>query len=115
MRLAGDGDGQTQVQFPAVLVRGAFDPAQPVQTGQEDGLSYRLYRINGDFKARFDLHDYPFDTQQLLLHFQNTEQRRGVITYVIDLFALRPPGDGSPRAQGSSLSRLPALRVLRMD
>jgi len=50
------------VQFPALLDRGAFDPAQPVQTGQEDGLNYRLYRINGDFKARYELHDYPFDT-----------------------------------------------------
>ena len=89
MRFAGDGDGQTQVQFPALLDRGAFDPAQPVQTGQEDGLNYRLYRINGDFKARYELHDYPFDTQQLLLHFRNTQQRQELITYVIDRFGLR--------------------------
>ena len=52
---------QTQVQFPALLDSGAFDPARPLQTGQEDGLNYRLYRINGDFKARYELHNYPFD------------------------------------------------------
>src|SRR6516162_4815340 len=75
MRFAGDDEAQTHVEFPALLDRGAFDPARPMQAGQEDGLSYRLYRISGDFKARFDLHDYPFDMQQLRLHFQNTEQR----------------------------------------
>jgi hypothetical protein len=71
MRFAGDDDGQTQVQFPALLDSGAFDPARPLQIGQEDGLNYRLYRINGDFKARYELHNYPFDAQQLLLHFRS--------------------------------------------
>src|SRR5258707_2653297 len=80
MRFATDGDGQTQVQFPALLDRGAFDTARSLQTGEEDGLNYRLYRINGDFKARYELRDYPFDTQQLLLHFQNTEQRQELVT-----------------------------------
>src|SRR6516225_8220076 len=74
MRFAGDDDGQTQVQFPALLEAGDFDPARPLQTGREDGLNYRLYRITGDFRARYELHKYPFDTQQLLLHFRNTQQ-----------------------------------------
>ena len=41
MRFAGDGDGQTQVQFPALLDRGAFDPARPVanRTGGRPQLS----------------------------------------------------------------------------
>ena len=112
MRFAGDDEAQTHVEFPALLDRGAFDPARPMQAGQEDGLSYRLYRISGDFKARLDLHDYPFDTQQLLLHFQNTEQRRELVTYVIDRFGLRLADDGSSRAEDGAYSGLPLWRFL---
>jgi hypothetical protein len=112
MRFAGDDEAQTHVEFPALLDRGAFDPARPIQAGHEDGLSYRLYRINGDFKARFDLHDYPFDTQQLHLHFQNTERRRELITYVIDRFGLRLADDGSSRAEDGAYSGLPLWRFL---
>jgi hypothetical protein len=115
MRFAGDDEAQTHVEFPALLDRGAFDPARPVQAGQEDGLSYRLYRINGDFKARFDLHDYPFDTQQLRLHFQNTKQRRELVTYVIDRFGLRLADDGSSRAEDGAYSGLQLWRFLRLD
>src|SRR6516165_9573723 len=61
MRFAGDDEAQTHVEFPALLDRDAFDPARPLQTGREDGLNYRLYRINGDFKTRFELHGYPFE------------------------------------------------------
>ncbi|WP_246562489.1 ABC transporter substrate-binding protein [Bradyrhizobium liaoningense] len=115
MRFAGNDEGQTHVEFPALLDRGAFDPARPIQAGQEDGLSYRLYRINGDFKARFDLHDYPFDTQELRLHFQNTEQRRELITYVIDRFGLRLADDGSSRAEDGAYSGLQLWRFLGLN
>jgi branched-chain amino acid transport system substrate-binding protein len=115
MRFAGGDEAQTHVEFPALLDRGAFDPARPMQAGQEDGLSYRLYRISGDFKARFDLHDYPFDTQQLRLHFQNTEQRRELITYVIDRFGLRLADDGSSRAEDGAYFGLQLWRFLRLN
>src|SRR6266404_2955312 len=115
MRFAGDDEAQTHVEFPALLDRGAFDPARPMQAGQEDGLSYRLYRINGDFKAHFDLHDYPFDTQQLRLHFQNTERRRELITYVIDRFGLRLDDDGSSRAEDGAYSGLQLWRFLGLN
>ncbi|OPY95389.1 hypothetical protein A5906_08805 [Bradyrhizobium sacchari] len=115
MRFAGDDEVQTHVEFPALLDRGAFDAARPIQAGQEDGLSYRLYRINGDFRTRFDLHDYPFDTQELRLHFQNTEQRRELITYVIDRFGLRLADDGSSRADDGAYSGLPLWRFLGLN
>ena len=115
MRFAGDDEAQTHVEFPALLDRGAFDPARPMQAGQEDGLSYRLYRISGDFKARLDLHDYPFDTQQLRLHFQNTEQRRELVTYVIDRFGLRLADDGSSRAEDGAYSGLQLWRFLGLN
>ena len=114
MRFAGDGDGQTQVQFPALLDRGSFDPTRPLQTGQEGGLSYRLYRINGDFKARYELRDYPFDTQQLLLHFRNTQQRQELVTYVIDRFGLRLTDERSSLVEDDAYSGLELWRFLRL-
>lgn len=36
---------------------------------REDGKSYQLLRISADTKQRFDLQDYPFDTQTLRLRF----------------------------------------------
>ena len=114
MRFAGGGEGQTQVQFPALLDRGAFDPARPLQTGEEDGLNYRLYRINGDFKARYELHDYPFDTQQLFLHFRNTQQRQELVTYVIDRFGLRLADERSSLVEDGAYSGLELWRFLRL-
>jgi hypothetical protein len=114
MRFAGDGDGQTQVQFPALLDRTSFDPVRPLQIGQEGGLSYRLYRINGDFKARYELRDYPFDTQQLLLHFRNTLQRQELVTYVIDRFGLRLTDERSSLVEDDAYSGLELWRFLRL-
>jgi ABC-type branched-subunit amino acid transport system substrate-binding protein len=115
MRFAGDDEAQTHVEFPALLDRRAFDPARPMQVGGEDGLSYRLYRVDGDFKALFDLHDYPFDTQELRLHFQNTEQRRELITYVIDRFGLRLAEDGSSRVEDGAYSGLQLWRFVGLN
>ena len=112
MRFAGEGDGQTQVQFPTLLDRDAFDPARPLQSGQEDGLNYRLYRISGDFKTRYELHNYPFDTQQLLLHFRNTQQRRELITYVIDRFGLRLADERTSLVEDGAYSGLELWRFL---
>jgi branched-chain amino acid transport system substrate-binding protein len=114
MRFAGDGDGETQVQFPALLDRDAFEPTRTLQTGQEDGLNYRLYRINGDFKTRYDLHDYPFDTQELLLHFSNTQQRQELVTYVIDRFGLRLADERSSLVEDGAYSALELWRFLRL-
>jgi hypothetical protein len=102
MRFGGDGDAPTRVEFPALLEREAFDAKRPLETGLEDGLQYRLYRIIGDFKANYDLHDYPFDVQQLVLRFQNTAQRRELIAYVLDSFGLRLADDKSATADDSN-------------
>ena len=66
------------------MEKGGFDPKRRPQDRPGGRLNYRLYRITGDFKASYDLHDYPFDEQQLRLRFQNAEQRRELVTYVID-------------------------------
>lgn len=103
MRSVGD-DAPALVEFPALVDKGAFTPSQPLEAspytlprgfdrplgvGQYDVLTYRLYRIAGDFKASFDLHEYPFDEQQLLIRFQNRQQRSELVTYVIDTAGLK--------------------------
>lgn len=119
MRFVGTNESPTQIEFPDLLERDAFDPAKPVEanvillsgsdnrptmgTRPLEPYNYRLYRIEGDFKATYDLHDYPFDHQELLIRFLNRNQRRELVTYVIDSQALelansekRLPSDLSP-------------------
>ena len=130
MRFAGDGDAPTRIEFPDLQSRDAFDPQRPAKANpifvpagvntpigwEGRQYSYRLYRIIGDFKANFDLHQYPFDEQQLLIRFHNQDQRRELVTYVIDSFGLRLsntrqalPTDAAP-VSGIEQWRLQGLR-----
>ena len=54
-RGAGAGAADpTDVDFPD-LVRGSFDAKRPAEEGDlDDGTSYRLWRVRGDFKNDFD-------------------------------------------------------------
>ncbi|MBL0408248.1 ABC transporter substrate-binding protein [Microvirga aerilata] len=114
MRYAGEDEAPTRVEFPALLDRAAFDPTRPLESGKEDGLTYRLYRIAGDFKAGYDLRDYPFDVQQLDLRFRNTAEGRERIAYVVDTFGLRLAGDnGSSVSDASPYSGLQLWRYLQ--
>ena len=91
LRYGGDNAAPTHIEFPDLQrdsSAGGFDPAKPAEQGELDGLNYRLYRIVGDFKADFNLHDYPFDTQSLVVRFQNHEQPREQVAYVTDTFGL---------------------------
>src|SRR4029077_19174786 len=87
---------------PDLLDREIFDPTRPREAGVEDGLHHRLYRISGNFKANYDLHDYPFDVQRLVLRLQNVQQRRELVTYVIDIFGLRLAGQNASVANAEN-------------
>jgi branched-chain amino acid transport system substrate-binding protein len=114
MRYGGEDDAPTQIEFPAFLEKGGFDPKRVLKTGREDDLNYRLYRITGDFKASYDLHDYPFDVQQLRVRFQNAEQRRELVTYVMDTFSLRLTGEKSTVVEDGAYSGLQLWRFLQL-
>jgi hypothetical protein len=88
MRYAEDDSAVTRIEFPDLLDDAAFRPDGALERGTEDGLTYRLYRIVGNFRTAYDLHDYPFDRQDLRIRFQNNHERRERIAYVIDLFGL---------------------------
>jgi branched-chain amino acid transport system substrate-binding protein len=61
-----------------------FDPKAPLATDEVEGLHHRLYRVRGDFKSPFDLHDYPFDRQLLTVQLQNLHLSRNQVIYVVD-------------------------------
>ena len=77
----------TDVVFPDLITKGAFDLRQPVEkstTLLEDGTTYHLYHINGLFSGAFDAHMYPFDKQNLVIRFFNRRAASNHIVYALD-------------------------------
>jgi ABC-type branched-subunit amino acid transport system substrate-binding protein len=67
------------------LVSGAFDRDNPAEQSEtRDGMSYRLWRVQGEFHNDFDLHRFPFDRQSLTLPFFNARAATDRIVYVLD-------------------------------
>lgn len=103
----GDSD-PGDVDFPD-MVRGSFDPARPAtERAMDDGTTYRLWRIRGDFKTHFDLHRYPADAQTLTVSLFNARAALGRLVYVQDR---RSPGGIAPDA----LRDLTQWRLVRVD
>ncbi len=115
LRYGGENADPTHIEFPDLQVTAdpaPFDAGVATDQGELDGLNYRLYRFTGDFKAAFDLHDYPFDTQSLVIQFENREFPREQIVYVTDTFGLhlhRP--DATPYADRSAFADLQLWHV----
>jgi ABC-type branched-subunit amino acid transport system substrate-binding protein len=82
---AGAGAAEpTDIDFPD-LVRGNFDAKRPAAEGNlDDGTTYRLWRIRGDFKNDFDLHHYPYDRQKLVMRLFNARAASDRVVYVQD-------------------------------
>jgi ABC-type branched-subunit amino acid transport system substrate-binding protein len=102
MRFArGSGPGvadPADIKLPN-LVRGSFDPSQPVAQGDlDDGTTYRLWQVTGDFKNDFDLRRYPADRQTLAIRFFNARAASDRVVYVLDQRALDPT-IGTPRIE----------------
>jgi hypothetical protein len=95
-RDAGAGAADpTEIDFPD-LVRGSFDPNRPTRQGDlEDGTTYRLWPMHGDFKNDYDLRRYPFDRQHLTVRFFNARADSTRLAYVEDQGS---PEGGTPAA-----------------
>jgi ABC-type branched-subunit amino acid transport system substrate-binding protein len=78
------GADPAAIDFPD-LARGSSEgKLLAEQMTLDDGLTYRLWRIRGDFKNAFDLHHYPADVQSLHLRFYNADGDSTRIVYVQD-------------------------------
>ena len=76
-----------------------FDPKATIQSKVVDGLNYRLYQIQGEFKGSYDFRDYPFDRQKLKIYFQNAQVPSDRLIYVIDTVGLRLSGSNKSDQQ----------------
>jgi ABC-type branched-subunit amino acid transport system substrate-binding protein len=86
------GADPTAIDFPD-LVRGSSDGKQSAaETTLDDGTTYRLWRLRGDFKNEFDLHRYPADQQTLTIRLFNAEGASDRVVYVQDRRSQPPPG-----------------------
>lgn len=93
----------TAIDFPT-MVRGTFDSRRLAAEGDlDDGTTYRLWQVRGDFKNDFDLHRYPADRQTLELRFFNARAASDRIVYVLDQrsFANVPVPDDEAEAEGA--------------
>ncbi|HZE12986.1 MAG TPA: ABC transporter substrate-binding protein [Chthoniobacterales bacterium] len=80
-----DAADPREIKFPDLVSGGAFDREHPVeQREMADGTSYRLWRVQGEFRNSFDLHRYPFDRQALSLRFFNARAAADHIVYALD-------------------------------
>jgi ABC-type branched-subunit amino acid transport system substrate-binding protein len=92
----------TDINFPNML-SGSFNAARPAEQGEmPDGTVYRLWRVQGEFRNDFDLHNFPFDRQRLELPFFNARGASDRIVYVLD--RRTGVGGGATLAKGSQIS-----------
>lgn len=95
MRYLSDSDLVTAIEFPEAIANSTnpnlppFDPTLPERDTIIDGINYRLYRINAQFKENYDFRDYPFDRQQLRIYFQNIQTPSDRLIYAVDTFGLQ--------------------------
>jgi branched-chain amino acid transport system substrate-binding protein len=103
-------------------VRGTLDPARPaLERDLDDGTTYRLWRVRGDFKNDFDLHRYPIDRQALVIRMFNSRSAADRIVYAQDrrtMYADAPPVEARsaaanpPHAASGTSAALNAFRNL---
>ena len=80
------------------MVRGKFDETHPARRRDlDDGTTYRLWHVSGDFKNDFDLHRYPADTQWLDIQFFNARAASNRLVYVVDRATAEARGRSAAR------------------
>lgn len=92
IRSAPGAVNAADLDFPD-MTRGSFAADKPsVERKLDDGTTYRLWRVRGDFKNDYDLHHYPMDRQSLLLRFFNARAGADSVVYVQDRRMSGPDG-----------------------
>ncbi|MDQ2652561.1 MAG: ABC transporter substrate-binding protein, partial [Chloroflexota bacterium] len=66
----------------------AVDPetalGDPLRRVANDDQTYELFRVRGRFKAPLEFRDFPFDQQQLVISFQNSNLPSSRLVYAVD-------------------------------
>jgi branched-chain amino acid transport system substrate-binding protein len=109
IRYAGGDDLPSQVEFSDFT--GSFDAAHPLRSSVDQGIDYRLWRVRGNFKTNFNLHDYPFDTQALVIRLRNRDHPREQIAYAIDTAGLQLDRSGRSAKDSGAFNDLQLWRV----
>jgi branched-chain amino acid transport system substrate-binding protein len=55
-----------------------------VRSTEVDGQKYKVYRVTGTFTSPLNFHAFPFDSQDLMVHFQNRTLPSYQLVYAID-------------------------------
>lgn len=55
-----------------------------VRSEETDGQKYKVYRVTGTFTSPLDFRSFPFDSQDLKIHFQNRTLTSAQLVYAID-------------------------------
>jgi branched-chain amino acid transport system substrate-binding protein len=55
-----------------------------VRSTEVDGMKYKVYRVTGSFTSPLNFRSFPFDAQQLRVHFQNRTLAATELVYAID-------------------------------
>jgi ABC-type branched-subunit amino acid transport system substrate-binding protein len=110
LRYAGSDDLPSQIEFSDFS--GSFDAARPLRSSVENGINYRLWHLAGNFKTNFNLHDYPFDTQALVIRMRNREYPREQIVYAIDTSGLQLDESGRTSGNSDAFADLQLWRVV---
>ena len=82
---------------------------EPIAEKNENGVSYRAYRLKTDFSSDFNFADYPFDQQSLSIQFRHLTATRDRLIYVVDRAGL---GDTSAVGTLAKLEESGALASL---
>jgi branched-chain amino acid transport system substrate-binding protein len=101
-RYAGD---DTPVNVVFTNANTEFTLGDPLQTSTDpDGLTYKLYRVQGDFSESMDFTDYPWDKHLLTIQLQNLTAEETDLIYVPDPAVLNSP-QAQRQGSGFDLSR----------
>lgn len=60
-----------------------YETEEPVK--EPDGCFYHLFRNQGKFNTKLPLADYPFDTQRLVVEFEDSASDAGAVQFVPDV------------------------------
>ena len=106
-RADADAADPADIDFPD-LVKGDFDAKRSAEESDlNDGTTYRLWHLRGDFRNDFDLHHYPLDRQRLTLRLFNARAASDRVVYVQDRRSIsadagRVRSDGSEKGSGAA-------------